>query len=427
MKRISIFIFIVTALFTVACKDYLDINTNPNAPTSVTANLILPQALAATALVLNRYNTYGAQIGGYSANAGGYGGFNELVSYAYTSNNYNDLWPNTYDNLEDYQYIIDKTTGDAANIYFNAVATIMRANNFQLLVDAFNDVPYSQALHGDNFLTPAYDQGPAIYASLAAELDAAIASINAGQGMATKNAIDNYDIVFRGNMNKWKQLANTIKLRLLLRGQGKVTFANSSFDAVGFLTTDALINPGYARDNNRQNPKWNTWAWTYTGTAGNKAWIPTSWIVSFYDGTNLNDPGRGNALYYQFGGTISNQLGVETVNAPKCPEGSFWFPSNVRVGVSAGNATGVLKGPEAGFPLLTAAESYFLQAEAMVAGIAIPGGGSAASHFDNGITASFQYLYQLPDNTYAGDYTADAATYIADNNASYLLNFSLAA
>src|SRR3954470_14066278 len=102
MKRIIIMISAVAVLFS-SCSDYLDINENKNKPTTVSAELVLPQALTATASVLNRYNTYGMQIGGYAANAGGYGGFNELVTYKYTPTNYNDLWPNTYDNLEDYQ------------------------------------------------------------------------------------------------------------------------------------------------------------------------------------------------------------------------------------------------------------------------------------------------------------------------------------
>src|SRR5678810_219532 len=106
MKKTLIALAAVMVIAT-SCDDYLDINTNPNKPTSVTPNLVLPQAIAATAIILNQYNNYGMQIGGYAANAGGYGGFNETVSYAYTPNNYSNLWSITYDNLEDYQYIIN--------------------------------------------------------------------------------------------------------------------------------------------------------------------------------------------------------------------------------------------------------------------------------------------------------------------------------
>lgn len=415
--------FLVLAVFS-SCDDYLDINENKNKPTSVKPELVLPQALAATALVLNAYNNYGMQIGGYAANAGGFGGFNETVSYAYTPNNYNNLWPVTYDNLEDYQYIIDQTADDELNVDFNAVATIMKVYGFQLLVDAYNNVPYTQALQGSKFLTPAYDDAATIYASLAAELDGAISAINAGSSLALKNDISNYDIVFGGDMEAWVKLANTIKLRLMVRGKDKVTFSNTGFDAAGFLTEDALINPGYTRDNNRQNPKWNSWAFLYTGSAGTKSWIPSSYIMTFYNGTKLDDPDRGAAMYYEFPATGTNQLGYESTGIPKSPDGSFWYPSTERDGTAAGDATGVLKGPDAGFPLFTAAESYFLQAEAAVVGIT---GGSPKALFENGIAASFKYLYQYPDGTYKAGHDTDAAAYIADNNTSPLVNFDLAA
>ncbi|HMJ69908.1 MAG TPA: SusD/RagB family nutrient-binding outer membrane lipoprotein [Cyclobacteriaceae bacterium] len=425
MKKISIAIAAVMTLFMTSCDDYLDINQNVNKPTTVSANLVLPQALAATALVLNAYNTYGSQIGGYAANAGGYGGFNETVSYAYTPNNYANLWPVSYDNLEDYQYILSQTEGDDASIYYNAVARIMKAYNFQLLVDAYDKVPYTEALQGAELLSPAYDDAASIYASLANELDVAMAAINKGNAAAVApTPVNDYDVVFGGDMDLWMQLANTIKLRLMVRGKGKVTFANTAFDPMGFLTEDALINPGYARDNNRQNPLWNTWGFAYTGSAGNKAWIPTTYIMTFYNGLKLDDPGRGAATYYQFPNTGTNQLGFESTGIPKSPDGSFWYPGANRVGTSAGKETGVLKGPEAGMAMFTAAESYFLQAEAAVVGIPT-GGGTAKELFEEGIRASFRYIYTLPDNTVEGDPDADADDYIASNN-SYLTQFDLA-
>jgi hypothetical protein len=60
-----------------------------------------------------------------------------------------------------------------------------------------------------------------------------------------------------------------------------------------------------------------------------------------------------------------------------------------------------MKGPDAGFPLFTAAESYFLQAEASVLGISMSG--STKSLFESGILSSFKYLHQLPDGKLGGD------------------------
>src|SRR5207302_6927964 len=129
---------------------------------------------------------------------------------------------------------------------------------------------------------------------------------------------------------------------------------------------DALINPGYTRDNGKQNPKWNNWGFGYTGSDANKAWMPNTFVMSFYNGVKLSDSYRGGAVYYQFPSTPTNRLGVEGNSIAPSPSGSFWYPSSNRSGSSAGNTTGVLKGPEAGMPVITAAESYFLQAEAVV-------------------------------------------------------------
>src|SRR5205085_8062806 len=227
MKKI-ILAFAAVMVIATSCDDFLDINTNPNKPTAVTPNLVLPQALAGTALALNAYNSYGMQIGGYAANAGGYGGFNETVSYAYTPNNYNTgaggLWGITYDNLEDYQYVLEQTDGDAANLYFNAAARIMKAYDFQLLVDTYGNIPYTDALQGSEMLTPTYDDAAGIYPKLADELDKAMADIHTGlEAAVSPIPLGDNDIVFGGDMTSWIQLANTIKLRLLIRVNGKTT------------------------------------------------------------------------------------------------------------------------------------------------------------------------------------------------------------
>jgi hypothetical protein len=425
MKRIHFIIFAGLVLLGASCKKYFDINKNPNSASSatVTPELLLPGALVTTAGIVNSHNTYGAQVGGYMANAGGYGGFGTSISYAYSSSDWSGLWSSGYDNLGDYQAILNRTTGNANYSYFDAAARIMKVLNFQLLVDTYNSIPYSQALKGDTVLSPVYDDPKAIYKDLASELDKAIATI--GSAPADAKALGTSDVLFKGDVTKWKQLANTIKLRLIIRAGSAVSFANTTFSSDGFLATDALVNPGYVRDNGRQNPKWNTWAFSYNGSPGNKAWMPTTWILTFYNGVKLTDPGRGAAIYYQYPTTANNQLGNEGSSIPSSPDGSFWYPSTSRTGTSAGNSTGTLKGPEAGMPLLTAAESYFLQAEAVVRNIAGVTG-TAQSLFESGIAASFKYLYTLPDNSVSGNPVTAAANYLVDNAGNRLVDFPLA-
>ncbi|MBS1487290.1 MAG: SusD/RagB family nutrient-binding outer membrane lipoprotein [Bacteroidetes bacterium] len=426
-----LFAIMIGGLLT-ACNSYLDINTNPNSAVSSTPKLLISSALVGSARVLEGYNAYGAETGGYAANAGGYGGFNEFVTYQYTNNTGQNLWSNTYQNLENYQQIINLSQGNSLLIYYQAIAEIMMAHNFQLLVDEYNDVPYTKALAGIGNLTPTYDGAASVYVQLASLLDDAIAKIN--QGMAAvpaPTALAAEDVVYGGNMANWLKFANTLKLKLMVRGNGKATFTNTSFDPSGFLTTDVLVNPGFKNDNGRQNPKWGSWAWDYAGNAINKAWMPTTFVLSFYDGNKIADPARGTVVYYLYStGTakITNQLGYESTTVPSCPEGTFWYSGTNRTPSSAGSSPGVLKGPDAGYPLFTAAESYFLQAEAALVGITIPGSPTDAASFANGITASFNYLYSLPNGTQAVglNYAADAAAYITANAGNYLADYSSA-
>ena len=135
---------------------------------------------------------------------------------------------------------------------------------------------------------------------------------------------------------------------------------------------------------------------------------------------------RGTVIYYNFPNTPVNQLGVmppnNTLTSPS--QGGAWY-SGSGSGTSLGNSLGVMKGPNMGEPLILLAESDFLQAEADVRGILNQ---DAATDFDNGIEASFRYLYKSPSNTVAPGMNpvADAQAYMAANSNSYLVNFSLA-
>lgn len=419
--------FIGTLVLGTSCKknldNYLDINNNPNQATSATPELILPQALTYTARVMNSYNNYGAQTGLYAANAGGYGGFGESITYNYTTTGTGN-WASTYDNLEDYQAILDKTAGQDVYDYFNAVARIMKASEFQLLVDAFNDVPYTDALKGADNLSPTYSTAKDIYKDLASQLDTAIAKINAGAAVPGVTPLAGADVVFGGDMKKWKQLANTLKLRIIIRGGSKVDFANKTFSGDGFLTSDAFINPGYTRDNGKQNPAWDNWAYGYTGSAANKAWMPSEFIFGFYDGHSLYDSARGRAIYYKFPATGINQLGVESNSLISSPTGSFWFSGTDRDGKANGNQIGILKGPNAGYPLMMASESYFLQAEGNVDGLL--SNGSWAEFFNSGVDAAFHYTYMLPDASVNVNVADTLAAYRLNNQYNYLVNADLA-
>src|SRR5690606_16765086 len=92
-----------------------------------------------------------------------------------------------------------------------AIAKILKAYYFWHVTDRWGDVPYSEALQGVDNFNPVYDTQREIYASLFALLDEAQAAIVDG-------AVNN-DIIYGGDgqMQRWKRLANTIRLLMALR------------------------------------------------------------------------------------------------------------------------------------------------------------------------------------------------------------------
>ncbi|QKZ11748.1 SusD/RagB family nutrient-binding outer membrane lipoprotein [Spirosoma sp. KUDC1026] len=433
MKKNHIYwVLSLLLLATSSCNDYLDINTNPNSATVVSAPLVLPQAIVGSASLSVSYNNYGGHFGGYLANAGGFSAFGNLLNYNITPIDYNGLWVNTYDNLEDYKYVITQTEGLDEQSYYNAVAKIMTALNFQRLVDAFGDVPYSEALGGNGNRTPKYDSAPVIYQDLVNQLDNAIAIINNAKSPIALNSSS--DPMFGGNMTSWKQFANTLKLRMLIRVSGVSSlssFVTTKFAALdrtlGFITTDAIVNPGYVKQDGKQNPLWNSWGYTVAGALSNSSRIPTQFIYGFYKGQKLTDNGRGAVIFKNFsaGTTPVNQLGNE-VNAPTIITNyPTWYTGTYSSASSISNSLGILKGPSMGQPIMLAAESYFLQAEAQLKGFLT---GDVTTSFNQGITQSFTYLYKDVTNVVSStkNVATDVAAYKTDNAGSYLVNINLA-
>src|SRR5690606_26068247 len=99
-----------------------------------------------TANIIRQFNSAGSWIVGYNVNAGGFGGFGSVVTYNYTPNDHAGLFSNTYDDLANYRYIETETEGDANLVYYYAISKVMQAFDFQLLLDFYGDIPYSEAL-----------------------------------------------------------------------------------------------------------------------------------------------------------------------------------------------------------------------------------------------------------------------------------------
>lgn len=406
----------------------LDINDNPNnaTGTSVTADFVLPAALTSTAKNIVTYNSYGSFIVGYHLPGAGLSGFSSDYTYKFTSTDNVALWDSVYSNLRDYQFVINQAVSNPKYTLYAAAARIQKVFNYELLVDAYGDVPWTDGLKGSSNLSPKFDNDAATYQLLVKELDDAIAVIttNASKvGVSVQAITELSDPLFNGDLTKWKQFANNIKLRLLIRASGTsidsfVQSAFATFSADGFLKEDASINPGYNTSGN-QNPSWEALhsSISETPTQISQYYIPSKYVLTFYNGTVLQDSIRGKLLYKGYPGTtVGGQLADET-NNPTSPRYAW---------TGKADGTGVFKDRTQGQPVFLASEVYFLLAEAALKGHVLDG--DAKSNFENGILASFSYLRQNANKTYASgvDPTIDLATYLADNSGKYLADYSAA-
>ncbi|WP_460608952.1 SusD/RagB family nutrient-binding outer membrane lipoprotein [Hymenobacter terrigena] len=434
------------ALAVGGCSKFIDINDNPNAPTVVKPDALLAQALAITAANYSggqgaiapnnqNYNSYASFAADYWGKSGVVSGFGEERTYNYSSSYYGNLFSFTYDNLNDYNII--QQQGTAQGYPFHAaIARIMKVYNFQLLVDEYGDIPYSQALQAASNVTPTYDKADAIYKDFIVQLDGAIDDINKATAAPGSQPVGAEDIVFGGNMTKWKQFANSLKLRVLLRESQvpaldsyvRTEMARLQAAPDGFIDADVVVQPGYTQSTNQQNPLWNRYGLTPSGsnTTERSYQIPTNYIIAQY--VDNNDP-RVSQLYALGSRTVNGVTTNTYVGTDAGESGPPSFNGNLVASRFLLNG-GILKGFNAPTPLMLLAEHLFSKAEAESRGLFAGGDAAAKADFLNGIKASFVYFYRsatgsvnpLASST-AG--VAEYNTYIAANAANPLVNYDL--
>ena len=390
--------------------DYLNVNSSPNDPTSDNLNpsLTLAGALSRPAIT---YFTTGVTLGGLMTNQWGGDINNFAVPFSdefrlnVTTSFYNTLWDNTFLRLNTTQAVINYEGGGYED--HQAIARINKVFYFQGLVDLYGDVPYTEALQQGGDLTPSYADAKTIYRDLIVQLDMAIAQLSDGEDV--DNPVGPEDIAFQGDISKWVKVANTLKLRILLRQAtlaetdgATQTYLNEQFAALdnNFLTEDFTFNPGYINATDKQNPFFGNFGLDASGiqTRQGQVTVASNYFAEFLKGTSTEngvstgvlDP-RAERLFALVGGEV---LGVVQgdVNDNTPDELSHLGP-------------GLLKGSNQDLFVISAAESYFLQSEAAFRTYI---GGNAKNLFQQGITASFANL----------DVEAAAAAYITASDNS---------
>jgi len=213
-KFISKVAVALALIFTISsCEIFdLDINKDPNNPTSVTPDLLLPSVM------LNMSATFA---GGLNSNVHGFvGAISSADDYNLTFTSYSGTWQTLYTGpLKDLDEVIkycEALPDEAKQPRYQGIAQILKAYYFSMMVDLWGDVPYSTAFNANNTAAPekdpAYDASATIYGNLMSLIDDGIANILTPSSISAAAG----DPIYGGNLTRWEKAANSLKLRLLM-------------------------------------------------------------------------------------------------------------------------------------------------------------------------------------------------------------------
>ncbi|MDB5193969.1 MAG: SusD/RagB family nutrient-binding outer rane lipoprotein [Segetibacter sp.] len=375
----------VSMLAATGCKKYLDVNENPNAPKTATDNLILPSTQAAIGMAVgNNLQVFGGFYAQYWTQNPTSSQYKTIDQYQSNSSTFDRVWGILYnDALQDITLL-----EQSKNTNYVAIALIEKAYIFQLLTDAFGDVPLKDALKGNNNLAPQYDSQQEVYDSIFAWTKRGVALST----VATSNYPGTDDIVFGGGaagMANWKRFGNTLLLRAYLHlsqvdaAKARAGVAELYATSPAFLTTDAKIS--YQNVGGNQNPLYAEGV----GLGRTQNIVASSTAVNAL--ARNNDP-RLKVFYTT--NAAGNVVGIAQGSFGTQPAVAPTFPAPV-TGARFAAATGTTAAVAA-VKLISAPESYFLQAEAVARGWAI---GNVDQLFKAGIKASFD-TYGLSSESY---------------------------
>jgi Starch-binding associating with outer membrane len=396
-------------LSSVSCKDYLDVNQNPNAVLEAPIEQILTSATVNLGFWggsdMNRYaalimQQWSGQTAGATVQTQDY------ERYLITGSDLNNVWSSMYaTTLSDLELVIKKA-GKENSPNYAGVSKVMKAYIFANIADSWGAAPFSEALKFTDNTAPKFDDASTIYPALIVMLNEAIADINATSTKSPGTNSTIYPGAWSTSKPKWIAVANTLKMRLWLH-TSKIDKAKAATEIAAIASASPVINA-----------------------------VADNFQMAFVNGTNAKNPieqfeiARSNYLF-------ANAFMVDMMNTkvdPRRPRyfTDFPFRSGNFKGAKAGDASSqnysrthiFLRGDTtnalavgggsiaynayvytgtAPIRLLTAAESFFIRAEAAVLSNANIGGASADSLFRQGIRMSMSA---------AGVSAAATATYV---------------
>ena len=218
------------------------------------------------------------------------------------STTFNNEWNGTYGNLMNIRQIISKTIDGVSKGEkdIQGIAQVLEVINFGILTDMHGDIPYSEAVKGQELLQPKIDSQKDVYAGLMATIDDAIANLTEAVASNMNNAGEQ-DIVFKGEPSAWLATAYAVKARYLLHQSAvdasavaKAKEAAVKAVELGFAGCEITEFNGVTCDN-----PWSAYVWSryYTGCSATVTKLmeatgdPRLFLYTYYGDAAVYEPG----------------------------------------------------------------------------------------------------------------------------------------
>jgi hypothetical protein len=212
------FIIAITLVLTlvISCKDLDELNVNPNGvdPENADLNLLMPTVITGvgqTVVGLGFGDIAGVMQ--HTQKDGWSSGHND-----YDWDNASKSWKSYYSILRNGEEYYNKAV-EGEYEFHQGVALILKAYTFGLIIDLWGDAPFSDALkaeEGPEYFKPVYDSQKDIYTGILEYLETANTLLSKSPD-AYRNIVPSQDVLFNGDVTKWRKFANSLALRYYMR------------------------------------------------------------------------------------------------------------------------------------------------------------------------------------------------------------------
>jgi len=417
MRRIFSILLVGSLSLAPACSDYLDVNTNPNGPQTVTANLYLPPMLH---WMVTAPQFDGRFVGRYTQEwtlPGGSLSTWDRMGYDPSSDNGGEQWRDVYWSLG--QNLIDMNTKAEAEQRWDllGVGLILKAWGWQVLTDLHGEIIIKEAIDPSRTAFD-YDPQDFAYSEVKRLLDSAIVLLQKTDGAVDQTYLAKGDHMYNGDRTKWLKLAYGLRALSLNHFSNKSTYDPAAVIAdvdrsFASNTDDALLQyPAVSTDNADRN--------FWGPTRGNiNNYRQTQFIVNLMNGTQFGgtvDPRMSRMLSPSpdgnFRGLDPNVVGFGALTAQQAPNNFFGYPGTQGLNLPSR----YLFADKSKIPVMTYSQLQFIKAEAA---LRMGDQATALAAYQNGISSHIDFVNarNLDDNQAVTQISAaDKAAFLASPN-----------